>query len=786
MKKVAPGFLQGILILDLADEHGSFCSRLLADLGAKVIKIEKQKRFPSRNSASFQYHNANKRSLTLDLHAAPGRRLFHRLVQKADVLVETFPPGHLASLESDYARLKRINRNLIHLSITGFGRRGSRSVEDSSEFLLAARGGQMFFTRDSSGKPVKLAGSQTAYSAALFGANAILLALRRRKQDGQGSFIDLSMQEAAVSMLGLAVINDGENTSRAGSATGRDSNDSFYALRCRNGHILIPVFRDIDTILELAGSKGIRVFLTANQLKSAQRGEIPSTAVTNALEPWTSQFRKEELSKLGQTMGLPWAPVESIRDVLKSPQLKARRFFTHAKSKEKSRGFCMPGPPYKFSSGPQPRPAPIQGWHTHELARILGSFQTSGSTNQVKIKGPVCPDSYENTLKGIRVLDFTRMLSGPYACRVLGDFGAEVIKVQSRHTASGAEKNDSPFFRSWNRNKKSIRLDLGKPEARNLILELVSISDVVVENFSPRVLSNWDLTYKTLSSVKRDLILASISAMGQIGPWKNHTGFAPTFHALSGLMAETCLSQSSPADIGFPYGDLVAGLYAVLAILASLEHRDRTGKGQYIDLSAYEAVCTLLGPAFATAEGAEEHSGEPPPVKRLPIESTCGCYPCSGKDRWCAISIHSEAEWRALCKISGIAELKHTRHCFPPEARERRDEIFRRIATWTAGLPAESLVRRLKRAGIAAAVVQNVEDLARDPQLAARNFFTVPPHSRFDRLFSDRSALWAGNRRPVHWRDAPDLGEHNHYVFAALLGHSEDELKLWTKNGVFD
>ena len=201
-------------------------------------------------------------------------------------------------------------------------------------------------------------------------------------------------------------------------------------------------------------------------------------------------------------------------------------------------------------------------------------------------------------LTGLRVLDFTWMVAGPYATRIFADFGAEVIKVQSKRTARGAESNPTGYFNTWNRNKRGITLDLSHPEAREIVLKLTAKSDVVIENFSPRVMSNWGLDYGKLKEVNPDLIMLSMSAMGQRGPWKDYVAFAPTLHALSGLTHLTSFEKDFPIGLGFAYADIVAGLYAAFAVLAALEYRDRTGQGQYIDLSEYEAICTLMGPSL--------------------------------------------------------------------------------------------------------------------------------------------------------------------------------------------
>ena len=221
----------------------------------------------------------------------------------------------------------------------------------------------------------------------------------------------------------------------------------------------------------------------------------------------------------------------------------------------------------------------------------------------------------DGILSGLRVLDFTWMLAGPFATRILADFGAEVIKVQSGKTATGAESNVRGYFNNWNRNKRSIALDMTHPEGRELVLKLAGISDVVIDNFSPRVMANWGLNYEALKEVNPDLIMVSMSGLGQTGPWRNFVAFGPTLHALSGLTSLTSFPDTAPVGLGYAHADPIAGLYAAFSVLAALECRDRTGQGQYIDLSEYEAICTLMGPALLNVAVNHEEAkapGKPP------------------------------------------------------------------------------------------------------------------------------------------------------------------------------
>ena len=388
-------------------------------------------------------------------------------------------------------------------------------------------------------------------------------------------------------------------------------------------------------------------------------------------------------------------------------------------------------------------------------------------------------------LSGLRVLDFTRVLAGPYGTRILADFGAEVIKVQSKKTSNGAESNTSMYFSAWNRNKRSITLDMSKPEARDLALRLTEISDIVIENFSPRVMLNWGLDYKSIKEVKPDLIMISMSGMGQTGPWKDFVAFGPTIQSLSGLTHLSSFSQDSPVGLGYSYADHIAGLYAVFAALAALEYRDKTGRGQYIDLSEYEAICTLIGPALLDAS---INSREVLPYGNrsdyMPA-APYGCYKCLGNDRWCVIAVFDEREWAALCKALGQSALiSEERYSSTLKRMEHAEELDEVIEQWTSKHSAEQAVCLLQEVGVSAGVVQNAEDVANDPQLAARDFFVQVDHPTFGSTISDGSPIKFGRNFKSEWKGAPLRGEANQYVFKELIGLTELELSAYIKQGI--
>ena len=391
----------------------------------------------------------------------------------------------------------------------------------------------------------------------------------------------------------------------------------------------------------------------------------------------------------------------------------------------------------------------------------------------------------KGVLNGFRVLDFTWMLAGPYATRILADFGAEVIKVQSGKTAGGAESNLRGYFNTWNRNKRGITLNMSHPEAREIALRLTGISDVVIENFSPRVMSNWGLDYEKMKEVRPDLIMVSMSAMGQTGPWRDFVAYGPTIQALSGLTYLTSFSQDAPMDLGYSYADVIAGLYAALAVLAALEYRDRTGKGQYVDISEYEAMCTLMGPAILDAYLNNNEilpkGNESDHIPAAPY----GCYRCLRMDRWCVIAVFNEAEWQTLCHVMGHPPwTRKERFSTLSKRKAHADELDELLGQWTAKYTSEELVRLLQEAGVPAGAVQNAKDIAKDPQLRARDYFMKLEHPALGMVASDASPIKFSGSVTADWKAASLLGEDNHYVYTELLGLTESELSLYIEKGV--
>ncbi len=398
-------------------------------------------------------------------------------------------------------------------------------------------------------------------------------------------------------------------------------------------------------------------------------------------------------------------------------------------------------------------------------------------------------------LDGIRILDFTHVLAGPFATRILGDMGADVVKINSAVRAEGANTPDHPYYIMWNRNKRALALDMANADARPLCRRLCERADVVIDNFSVGVLDRWGVGYESVSGSNPGVIYVQMSGMGVGGPWSKFVTYAPTIHALAGLTHLTGVPGREDIGIGFSYNDHMAGTHAAVAILAALEARRRTGRGQQVDISQFEVGVNFAGPSlldyFANGVAAR------PTGNRLPYDTaaphaTYRCAPAdvatTAEERWVAIACLTQTQWRALVEVMGNPAWASEGRFADAAARvanvEALDEL---VGQWTRDLDAGDVMQRCQAAGVPAGVVQNGIDLAeRDPQLAARDFLHF-----IDATHPGAGATWA-DRLPIQFEKTPceeyrrvrTLGEDNAEVLSDWLGMDGDEVRRNEDSGV--
>lgn len=389
-------------------------------------------------------------------------------------------------------------------------------------------------------------------------------------------------------------------------------------------------------------------------------------------------------------------------------------------------------------------------------------------------------------LSGIRVADFTWVWAGPFCTLQLAHLGAEVIRMESARRVCvtrmlppwpGGEPhpNRSGYFNQYNQGKRSVTIDFSKPEGVELAKRIVAISDVAAENFAAGVIDRLGLGYEELRKVKPDIIMVSMSGYGQTGPERHYVSYGPAQVPLSGMSSLTGYIGWPPMHVGMSYGDPNAGLHAAFVLLAALLYRERTGKGQYIDMSQWESSMVVL------AEGIMDYTmnGTQPPRSgnRDPWMAPHGIFPCAGEDRWVSIACGSDEEWRALCQAMGRPELADDpRFRTLADRKANEDELEAIVSEWTSKQDPFEVTRRLQEAGVAAFPPLSNRELAEDPHLNARGFFVEKEHPEVG-VRKHAGIPWRMSETPCEvWRAAPVLGQDNEYVFGELLGMSRQQI----------
>ena len=398
-------------------------------------------------------------------------------------------------------------------------------------------------------------------------------------------------------------------------------------------------------------------------------------------------------------------------------------------------------------------------------------------------------------LQGIRVLDFTWIHAGPSATRILSDQGAEVIKVESNNALSVIGGPASATARglgqrhNWNAGKLSISLNMKTPQGIDIAKRLVAVSDVVAENFSGRVMPSWGLDYDSIRPINPGIIMLSMSGFGRTGPWKDRVSYGQTLQAWSGFTQLTGFPDEDPSGLASAYSDAVGGMAGAQAVLLALIHRSRTGRGQWLDVSQFESLTSLLDTLALDLSVNGSAAASTRTGNRLPHGGGAphGAYRCAGEDRWVAITIFTDDEWRAFAKALGDPHWAADPRFATAGSRERNAEALdAHVETWTMHRTAEEVMSLLQAAGVAAGVVQTGADLSRDPQLKERGFFRrVPDHQGEMRII--KSAPYKLSRTPgAVTRGAPAFAADMTYVLRELLGMSDDEVDECAIAGAFD
>src|SRR5919108_2141069 len=400
-------------------------------------------------------------------------------------------------------------------------------------------------------------------------------------------------------------------------------------------------------------------------------------------------------------------------------------------------------------------------------------------------------------LEGIKVIEFAAFAAGPAVGKHLADHGATVVHVESKVRPDGFRTHYPPYkdnvhglnrsglFALCNNDKLDITLNLKAPRATEVAKKIVAWADVVIENFSPGTMRRLGLGYEVLKKVKADLIMLSSSNLGQTGPHAHHAGFGSQLSSLAGFTHLTGYPDGPPQILYGPYIDYIAVAYGAVAILAALDYRQRTGKGNHIDTAQYETGLQYLAPILLDYKINGTVAGRN--ANRDPHAVPHGAYPCKGDDRWCVISVSSESEWQALCSVMGnpswVVEARFASHA---ARKQNEDELDNKMSEWTSGFTARELMEKLQAAGVKAGLVNTMKDIYSDPQLAQRPQWRELHHPEIDKLHYQRPPFLLGKTPPGPEKRDPLLGEHNDYFYRELLGLSEQEYRQLMDEKVID
>jgi crotonobetainyl-CoA:carnitine CoA-transferase CaiB-like acyl-CoA transferase len=799
--------LRGIRVVELAGRvAGEYCGKLLSDFGAEVIKVEPAGGSPTRAMAPlvegrdggkasglFAYLNTNKKSVALDPAQARDRALLHELVASADAVIDDQGEAWLEGLGLGAKGRADSFPGVVFCSITPFGGdapEGWDAAKSLNVFHMSGWGYHTPSAPDPAKPPLKGPGRFSVdYEAAMDAAMCVLSSVYRRGRTGEGEFIEVSEREVllarADTVVGRLLAGDDEPGHSRGAYDQRGPQQTFATA---DGYVYLYIVNEKHWrgLRELMGQPAWMNDFEDRWLEFGVTEERVATFRAHFAE-WVRPFKKDPISEEAQKLGVPLVPVNDASDLHRSPQFQHRGYFqplTHPELGEK----LYPTVGYKLSATPAKLTDAAPG--LNQDAAALENLARPAAP-AVRKESMVAPAARRGgPLAGVRVLELTKVWAGPYAGKILAFLGAEVIKVESMSNLDemraygGVDINRAPYFLSLNPEVLSVQVNMKSEAGIRYIKEMVAKSDIVLNNLRPGAMERSGLGYEDLKKIRSDIISVSIKMFGNDGPLGYQTGYAPCFAALSGMNYLVGYENGPPLAANMRYGDSCAGNAAAFAAIAALMHRERTGEGQFADVSAVEALSSLVGDSLFEYNLTGRVPG--PDGNRHSEMAPHGCYPCES-DEWLSLAVASEAEWRTLCAVLGDAALADDPRFATLAARQANlAALDERLSKLTRPHVAAALAERLREDGIGAFKSLNALDLVSDDELWRRGIF---------KLVSDAAqgsrpivgAPWRFSRAPFALsRGAPVLGEHNRYVYCDVLGLSPEAFEKLVAEGVVD
>ncbi|MGE0386111.1 MAG: CoA transferase [Gammaproteobacteria bacterium] len=792
--------LDGVFrVVDLsAGIGGAYCTKILADAGAEVILVEPpggsalrartasgQPVDPRHGGVLFQYLSCSKASVVADV-ADPGDREFlHALVRGADAVVWSWESPQCRHPAFAPAALRALATHALVLAVTPFGLEEKWRDRPANEFTLQARAGSAWnHGSGPAGEPIMFGGSHADWTIGAAGALALLIGRTRALRTGAGELIDL----AALDVLHLTHYMFGPTfldlAGRPHRTRRYDPIPDVHA--ARDGWVGFWVTTG-QQWLDFCTMLGREDWLADSSLATMDGRGMRHEEMVGAIDAWVAERTVAEVIDFASGLRIPVAPIGNGRTLPTFDHFVERGMY----GRHPRTGVVQPVPWYRFSGGAGPRPSAPSPTLGEDSARYRAARLEPLTPR------PAAPRTGDtHPFDDLRFADMTAFWAGPIIAHAFACLGADVIHVESAKRPDGIRMavtrpmsqdgwwESSPFFNGTNTNKRGLAVDLQTADGRAILLQLIEHCDVLVENYSPRVMGQLGLDYEALRRVKPDLIMVRAPAFGTSGPWTDRVGYAPTIDQAGGAAWVTGVPGGRPLMVGAA-SDAVGGWHGTIAILLALEHRRRTGEGTLIE-------SPQIGPALqSTAEQVIEYSAHGVVLDRVGNRSWTlapqGVYRTRDIERgfgmaaddWLAVSVEDEAQWLALCAVIGAADLAAEPALRAVEGRRAaHDRIDAAIGAWCRELRADEASDRLAAAGVPAAPVVNPADMAEVGSVRRRGLYEDVTHPVAGRMriigFPIRSSAGPG---AWHRTPAPCLGEHNEAILRDLLGRSGAEIE---------
>jgi crotonobetainyl-CoA:carnitine CoA-transferase CaiB-like acyl-CoA transferase len=769
-----------------------FASRLLADAGAAVLKLERlegdsarrEGPFPGdfpdpQRSGLFAYLNRGKRVARLDLESAGGREMAVGAIGKADIVVYDEEARRLGL---DVQSLTR-DRPQVAVSVTAFGESGPRADWQADDLIVVSAGGLAFATpgfpdgvSDPEEPPLRPNANLGEFIGGLMAALAALAGWVYRVRTGRSVQMEVSKQEALAAMLNWELAMFSYGGSIAGRHPVRVRLAPNHYLPIADGWAAIVAFLDEHwhSLLEAMGNPE---WAADPRFASAEARGQNWPDLEPLLLQWTVAQSRRDILGLALERHIPCAPALPVSQAVENEQVGGRQWLVPTGLQGDASG-RLPGDPLVVNG--HRRPVSATGWLERPADGAATVVETLREWDRQEPGPAARPEDVAQPLEGVRVVDLGQIVAVPLAGQWLAFLGAEVILVESRERLTS--RNFAPFggeptynacgiFNHINRGKLSCTINLRTEKGRDLLRGLMSCADVVIENFAPGTMERLGLSYEALKALNPGLVMVSVSACGHTGPWKDLAALHSGVICLSGLASVTGYADGYPRLVGGILPDSVAAAYTVLSVLQGLEFRRREGKGIHIQLAMTELLQSFMPEAILewTMLGREPR----PMGNAHPWKRPHGIYRARGDDAWVAVSAWTEEQRRALRALLGQPVAGGNPS--PGAGSEEDAWLEAALQSWIGEREAGEAAALLQAAGIPACKVFNARDTLQDEHLISRGFVVTDRHP----VAGERplpGAPWRSSAWQTDYRHAPLLGDGTHHVMRQLLGLSEEEI----------